>query len=190
MSSRWVAGVTGHRPGRLGKEQVPGVRAALAAVLAALARAVSARSQEPWLVSALAEGADRLAAEEALVAGYRLRAVLPFSRAQYERDFKHPESLAEFGSLLARAAEVRELSGPPSGYAAVGSAVLDASELLLAVWDGERAHGPGGTQEVVASALARGLPVIWIPVQAPHAPLVLPGDIPFAAWLAGAWART
>ena len=35
-------------------------------------------------------------------------------------------------------------------------------EVLIAIWDGQPARGPGGTAEVVALARDRNLPVAWI----------------------------
>ena len=52
------------------------------------------------LLSALAEGADRLVAREALDAGFSLVVPLPMPREEYEKDFVTPQSLAEFRSLL------------------------------------------------------------------------------------------
>ena len=47
------------------------------------------------IVSALAEGADRMAARAALDLGETLEVVLPFAQKEYERDFETQESLKE-----------------------------------------------------------------------------------------------
>ena len=47
-------------------------------------------------------------------------------------------------------------------YLQAGRAVVRHADILLAVWDGEPARGVGGTAEVVAEALNRGAPVVWI----------------------------
>src|SRR5207245_202586 len=52
------------------------------------------------LISPLADGADRLVAEEGLRLGYRLEAALPFAQAEYEQDFD-PPSREQFHALLA-----------------------------------------------------------------------------------------
>jgi hypothetical protein len=62
---------------------------------------------------------------------------------------------------LARADEVLEAPPAPSrneAYAAAGHAVLDRSDVLVAVWAGQGAHGTGGTGELVALARERGVP--------------------------------
>ena len=55
-------------------------------------------------------------------------------------------------------------------YEAVGRAVLNQSDLLLAVWDGEPEQGRGGTGAVVEEALQRGIPVVWVKWQDPKTP--------------------
>src|SRR4051812_43788072 len=98
-------GVTGHR----GLDEVEKLEAGIDVALAEIERRFPG---EPLpLVSALAEGADRLAAERVrLRPGGRLEVVLPLPRPQYELDFQAPSSLAAFRRLLARADRVVELS--------------------------------------------------------------------------------
>lgn len=127
------------------------------------------------LVSALAEGADRVAAHAALAMGWRLHAILPFAAHEYERDFAHPVTpgttpdacLAEFRHLIAAAAGVTCLGlphapDPVPGYEAAGLAVIEAAELMLAVWDGTDSGKRGGTSATLRAALAHGRPVLWL----------------------------
>ena len=193
QGGRWQVGVTGHRAERLAEEaDVNLLDRAVWEVVRRLAHAAREAGLEPWLLSPLAEGADRLVARVALVSGYKLRVVLPFPRPRYEGDFASPRSREEFCRLLDQAQEIEELSLLDGGYAAVGEVVARDSRLLIAIWDGAPAQGPGGTQEVVTAALARSIPVVWIPLEPPHQPRVLPADEPFADWLArvkagGSW---
>src|SRR5690242_6565852 len=94
-------------------------------------------------VSPLAEGADRLFASEAIALGFELDCPLPFSQAEYEKDFLTVESVNEFRDLLSRAeGRVLELDGPKpdaeryEAYESVGRVVLDQCDLLMAIWDG------------------------------------------------------
>ena len=152
-------GVSGHRvlaePGL--------IEAGLARVIGRLAAAYPG---EWTAVCSLAEGADRLVTWRLLArGGSRLVAVLPLRRMDYEGDFAGAASLREFRDLLGRAAEVVEVAPQPGrdeAYEAAGRAVLDRSDVLIAVWDGQEARGPGGTGGVVAEARRRGLPVAWI----------------------------
>ncbi|HEY5289481.1 MAG TPA: hypothetical protein VIJ59_05565 [Caulobacteraceae bacterium] len=132
--------------------------------------------------SPLAEGADRIFAEEALNHGYRLTCVMPFAREEFERDFVAPEShefgsAARFGAILNRAAKTGvltrfELDGrrdrAHEAYEAAGRVVLNQSDLLIAVWDGGAANGIGGTFHTIQEAVAFNVPTLWIDSRAPH----------------------
>jgi hypothetical protein len=116
-------------------------------------------------LSSLAEGADRLVAEQILAASGRLIVPLPQERDEYAKDFATEASKREFWELLAQAEEVVEV--PPQAtrreaYRAAGIVVLDRCDVLVAVWDGRPAQGAGGTAEIVELARARGLPVAWV----------------------------
>lgn len=115
-------------------------------------------------VSSLAAGADQVFASLVLERGGRLEIILPSSG--YETTFSHSEDLRRFHLLLARATTVERLSfAEPSeeAYLAAGYRVVDLSEILLAVWDGEPAKGKGGTGDIVQYAKSRGaqVKVVW-----------------------------
>jgi hypothetical protein len=153
-------GVTGHRV----LAEVPRV---LEGVEAGLDRIEAVFPGRPLVVvSCLAEGADRLVAEAVLRRpGARLVAVLPMPRGELVADFATAESRDEFAEILVRAAEVVELPARATrdeAYAAANEWMLGAADVLVAVWDGGGAHGPGGTAEVVARARARHLPLVWV----------------------------
>lgn len=157
----FAIGVTGHRLNKLPE----GGRPAVLAEIGRLLDLMLTRGLPLALVSGLAEGADRMAAEAALARGIALRAILPFAPAEYERDFEEPGSKARFRALLAKAT-VTALPGDradaEAAYEAAGIAMLEASDILIAVWDGGPSAGRGGTTEMVAAAVARGLPVLWV----------------------------
>jgi hypothetical protein len=168
---RLRVGVSGHRqPPKLPAETEPSLRAHVGRILTAageVARAVGDdRPCELAVVSSLAEGADRIIAEAGLAAGFALNAILPFARAEYERDFATAQSRAVFADLLARAAAVIELNGTaaarPQAYEAAGLLMLANVDLLIAIWDGAKAAGVGGTAQIVGRALGRGIVVAWI----------------------------
>lgn len=176
-------GVTGHRPDKLSAADLARVRAEAARALGEAARilagiaaedraaAAPMFSTEPPVLrflSPLAEGTDRIAAEEALALADRvaveLHCPLPFAREEYRKDFAGP-SAEEFDRLLARG-RAFELDGErgdsPGAYEAAGWLLLDNCDLLLAVWDGREARGVGGTARIVREALRRGIPTVWI----------------------------
>ncbi len=163
-----TVGVTGHRilaePERLE-----------AGIGSALDRIAQANPGRPLtVVSALAEGADRLVVTSMLQrAGTGLVAVLPLPKYDYLDDFGSAASKDEFLRALGSADEVVELpsrADREEAYAAAGEAVLHRADVLLVVWDGQSAQGRGGTAEVVARARACGKPIAWI-----HAGNRLPG---------------
>jgi hypothetical protein len=117
------------------------------------------------LLSSLAEGADRLVAREAVARGIELIVPLPLPVATYTEDFTTGASLVQFTSLLRCAAEVVELpfrSNRTAAYESAARYVLEHCEILIAVWDGQRAQGAGGTGWSVQEARRRGVPLVWI----------------------------
>ncbi len=49
-------------------------------------------------------------------------------------------------------------------YAQVGLHVLDASNVIIVIWDGRPSQGEGGTADIVQRALDRGMPIRHIEV--------------------------
>ena len=181
--TRITVGFTGHRPNRLHIGEAR-VAARLREVLAGLRDGAQARNAaEPLIaLSPLAEGSDRLFAEAALELGYGLRALLPFKSADYETTFSDATTTPVYRVLLARATQVNELPGSLSdttaAYEAMGRAMVEASDILVAVWDGKPAAGRGGTPEIVEYAIERGRPVIWIDAATDRAPMRLRAIVP------------
>ena len=172
-------GITGHRHEALPTDYLPRLPGQLRDALQMLMRGAATvqagaadcfATGEPHLVfvSALADGADQIAAETALELGFSLQAVLPFARDDYRRDFNRPEAATRFDSLLGKAERVLELPGTrerePEAYMMAGRATVAHCDVLIAVWDGLPARGRGGTAEVVELAIKRGSPVIHLPV--------------------------
>ena len=158
-----------------------------------------------WVVvSPLAKGADRIVARAVLKqsqeAGQpRLQVVTPFSLDDYRRDFAEPADLAEFEELLAHDPAPTALpndyglSQPTDseeviaskkkrrneGYFAVGKRVIDASEILIVIWNGQPAAGHGGTGEIVQYAVDQGRTVLWIDSNQPdQLPRIIVGRAP------------
>lgn len=117
------------------------------------------------VLSALADGADRLVVREAMArAGAQLEAVLPLPPEEYRRDFG-ADSAEDFDELLGMAARVRLLPpahGRDEAYENAGRHIVDESDVLIALWDGAAARGRGGTAEIVAYARERHVPRIVI----------------------------
>ena len=187
-------GIVGHRPNRLQAADMhllgTTIRGILQAVQEEVARVAESQaalfaSDAPVLraISPLAEGTDRLLADQAIALGWDLCCVMPFPQAEYEKDFVgeaalETDSLARFRKFLApidRPERVTrlELDGSRAAeglaYGTGGSVVLGLSDLLIAVWDGDRERDQqGGTAGTMAEAQRAGIPVVLVDAQAPH----------------------
>lgn len=114
-------------------------------------------------ISALAIGSDQLFAQLILDHGGALEVVLPFE--DYERTFGAGFDRDEYHRLLKLAQRVSVLpgaGGDEQAYLLAGITVVDRCELLLAVWNGQPAVGPGGTGDIVLSARQRQKPFIHL----------------------------
>jgi hypothetical protein len=155
-----VIGVTGHRD--LVPTETDRIRVRVRSLLIDLDRRYPERRLR--VMSALAEGADRIVAEVAVQLGIQLVVPLPMPKATYAEDFDKPESLEEFESLIARASDVFELPLARGGaaaqsassqhehgrqYAQLGVFLCAHCHILLALWDGKPGTELGGTGQVV-----------------------------------------
>jgi len=112
-------------------------------------------------VTSLAVGADQLLARLVLEAGGTIHAVLPF--ADIERSFSPADVLAYRELVRQATVEVLDTHGTgEDAYLAAGQQVVELSDIVLAVWNGKPAKGKGGTADVVAYAISRGVPLIHI----------------------------
>lgn len=181
-------GVVGHRPNRLGHADLNRLGERLREIVATIRHEVeehyrthqslyAAAAPVVRVLSPLAEGVDRLFAEQGLATGCELTAVLPFSQAEFESDFApgkalEPDSVSRFRRLVDQAKAVFQLDGSRTeesrAYHIAGTVVLNQSDLLVVVWDGERKNLRGGTEETFDDALERGVPIVWINAHAPH----------------------
>jgi len=179
-------GITGHRPNKLPKADLPRIarqlRETFAAIEAAVASACDANqatySSEPGtngkpysihLICGFAEGADQMAVA-ACPADWIVEAILPFPKDEYLKDFEKSaggdgrDVRGELLASLARASVVTELPMPQErnqGYVESGNVLLGQIDVLIAVWDGEPPK-PGGTGVIAQQARDGGIPVVWI----------------------------
>ena len=186
-----TVGFSGHRWNKIAAGAAPRITRQLSSVFAG----IDAAARREWarlatagcapvlrLVCNLAEGAD-LMAVASRPAGWSLHAVLPFSRSRYEDDFAPAHATLgvdrrpELAAALAQAEVIVELPDVDDavlGYERAGERMLEQCDLLVAVWDGQPAAGRGGTQAVIAQAIASAIPVIWIHSAREAAPMLLP----------------
>jgi len=155
-----VIAVTGHRD--LLAAEIPDIRARVRELLLWLAEQYPDRRLV--VMSPLAEGADRLVADEALALGIDLVVPLPMPRKRYLQDFVTAESREQFEALcgqadaifelpLARGVTMEQISEPGPArdrqYAQIGVFLCAHCHILLALWDGKSSSNLGGTGQVV-----------------------------------------
>lgn len=133
-----------------------------------------------YLLTALAEGADRLAVKAAErikksafseskkrmplgSAQLKIGAILPLPVSEYQKDFSSAKSLQEFDDMLERAdwhyePELTSSSLAESGardecYRTNGLFIARHSQLIIACWDGVVKETVGGTSDIVNFSL-------------------------------------
>jgi hypothetical protein len=162
MSGVVRLGVTGHQA--LDADVEAWVRGELRAVV----REAIGGGAELIGVTSLAPGADQWFAEEVVAAGGRLEVVIPF--VGYEREIRDEAARAAYDRLLALAGkDVRWLDmmkDREDSYLLAGKIVVHASEMIVAVWDGQPARSKGGTGDAVAYARGFGRDVVHVDVAA------------------------
>jgi hypothetical protein len=153
----FIFGVSGHRD--LVSTDLPELRQQLQRIFDYYQAAYPSASF--LLLTPLAEGADRIAAEVALNSGLALHVPIPMTLAEYERDFTTTESLDQFRRLLGAAhsqwqvsdssLEAASLSAGAvraRKYAAAGDYIAQKSHVLILLWDGRDNQKIGGTSWV------------------------------------------
>lgn len=136
------------------------------------------------IITPLAEGADRLVAQEVLkYPGSRIEVVLPLTKEDYLTDFATEASRVEFEELFAKARRPITLRQSSSNkcpltadpkearrqaYRNVGVYVVNECDVLIALWDGEAPKKAGGTAEIVEYAKKKKRPLIIISTKTPH----------------------
>jgi hypothetical protein len=186
-------GVTGHRI--LPPEVTPGIRETVDDILKkikGITDEIHSRGREFYqgvhlrAISPIAEGADRIFAEEALELGYELQCPLPLPQSDYEQDFKKedspPGSLQKFRELISNK-KVFSLDGTGDkeddrnkAYLAVGHLLIRQSDIIVAIWNGEPEKGLGGTGEIVRLAREQEMPILWLNPKSPKRVVLLRED--------------
>lgn len=108
--------------------------------LKALARAALSRHDPTSVMGTLAMGWDTALLEAALDRGLPIRVALPFQGVHSRRDLHHKQ---RFGRILERASDVQVVHAggyEPWAYPSAIRACIDASDLVLAMWDGKDEH--------------------------------------------------
>lgn len=178
LTAPLIVAVTGHRDLRdKDRDQLVEV---FKEKLAVLQEEVTGET-ECICLSALAAGADILAARVALDAGWKVIAPMPLPLEMYSKDFEGAQWLEEKRQFEELLVDLKATDGcgyffigwapdcTPENtrdhgcwrnlqYAFVGEYLTRHCEILVAFWDGLPSEGVGGTADVVATQLT-GIPV-------------------------------
>jgi hypothetical protein len=184
-------GVVGHRPNRLANTNIDDLKSTLSTILSEVKKTIFEFYEKESryftnatpvfrAISPLAEGTDRIFAEQALQQEFELCCPMPFHQEEYEKDFEPNEnSVDSFRQILLNAKEnnnltVFELNGSreneqsmKEAYASAGNIVLNQSDILIAVWDKDDTDSKGGTYDTIRKAFSYNVPVLWIDAKEP-----------------------
>jgi hypothetical protein len=130
-------------------------------VAAALRTEIAKTGKIGKAFSSLAAGSDQIFAEVAISLGIKVVAVLPMEG--YEKYFEG-KNLATYRRLLGRSRRVQlKWSGDPQrAFFEAGKYVVENSDILFAIWDGEPADGLGGTADIVQYAEKKTCRIVQI----------------------------
>ena len=120
-------------------------------------------------LSPLAEGADTLFAHAAVSLGLPLKAILPFEKEDYLREFSSDEVRAEFNEIYNNIKETHKtIVGTRNGnevnylYLDMGRRLVEETDFLIAVWNGKSGNGKGGTADIVSYAIEKKKNILLI----------------------------
>jgi hypothetical protein len=153
-----VIGVTGHRD--LLPDELPVLESAVGALFDEITRRFP--GLPITVMTPLAEGADRLAAQVAWRAGHHVSVLLPMPKDVYQADFDAAsnsvfEEMLGYGEVIelpllaGQDTESVHRPGPArdAQYEYLGIYLAAHCHILLALWDGRETGGPGGTADVI-----------------------------------------
>lgn len=169
MKRYYKIGICGHRD--LKYSEIPNY---IAQLLSILSTAVKEHpKQEVIVLSALAEGADRLMVEAAVETGLRYEVILPMEASCYGEDFDNA-SFTEFNAMLLRARNYKvallynhqkkqnSSDNRSHRYFNGGSALVDASDFMVFLYDGIDNVKVGGTADIFRYATSKMHPLLHI----------------------------
>lgn len=124
-------------------------------VLQEIIKALCSQPQPITGVTSLAIGADQVFARAVLDIGGTLYVVLPFMGYGEVFDTKERREYERLLSCASSTEVVPEQGSREQAYFAAGKRVVEMSDLVVAVWNGERAAGLGGTGDIARYAKQR-----------------------------------
>ena len=175
IESTWVLAFVGHRPsGIRTPDRIRSARPHIKRVFEDLLQRAHSQGGRLELSTGVAAGADLDAVEVAEELGMPVHILLPKPVADFLLDFGQLEDDRARAQTIIKKAIASEdgwssrvvagSSESPECFHEANVDLLDAADMLVAVWDGQPEQGLGGTAEVIAAAKTRAMPVIAIPL--------------------------
>lgn len=164
---QFVIGFTGHRSGY--DETVIGP--VLKDVLIDLQSKIRKAGGEAVIYASIAEGADTLFVEIARDLGLSVHLILPLEEEEFSKDFSSSAAWERARIQIDRVRTrpdretLRLTKGKfrrPGCYYDQGMQMLEACDVVVALWDGKVARGSGGTGQIVAQACAMKIGVVVV----------------------------
>ena len=160
MARQKRIGLVGHRRNNLSVTELLELPDRLRALFAEIA--LAAGPAPVALLTGMADGTDLIGAGVRPPA-WSLVAVLTEPPAVLARRMDSVDA-AELLRLCAESSTILELlRGPLDDYDRQADIIVSRAELVVAVWDGERGRGRGGTADSISRAQALGRPVVVLP---------------------------
>lgn len=150
----WLVGFAGHR--KVGDPAI--AKAVIARELENLSASLNGRIHG---VSGAAAGADLLFLDACEEAGIPTIVLLPFPRERFQQDFQNPAEWQRALHHMDRALWCEVTPGneeAPAAYHVTGREILEVSDRLILLWDGQPPRGLGGTGETAAEAAKWNIP--------------------------------
>src|SRR5271155_306982 len=157
VPSFWFIGFSGHRrladPGKV-----------LAALEGELRKLHEQAARQLIGLSSPAIGGDQRFLRACRTVGIPYEVRLPFPAEEFSKDFDPPDWQTALDlqktALASREGEMK--GGHPEAYLDCGLEIVDECDLLVVVWNGLKAAGVGGTEEIVDYARRLQRPLVWI----------------------------
>jgi len=172
----WIVAFTGHRPGDgpgRSRDEIDACRNTLRETFESLRRQAAAAGGTIELLCSAAEGADLLAVDVAAELDLPVHLLLPLSEESFRADFEGapPSVWSAVQRHLERARDPRSLwtlrtasarSPRPGCYHDANLQILEAADVLVAIFNGRPSASVGGTAEMIAMADEHDPPVATI----------------------------
>jgi hypothetical protein len=167
LKPRYIAGFTGHRTGY--DEQV--IRPVLVQVFAGLQERAVGCGGRLELYASVAEGGDTLCVEVARELDIPVHLLLPLPEEEFAKDFSTRQAWQRSAEQLRISRQrpgrdsVQLVAGEPTRpecYFNQAMHMLEATDVVVALWDGQESRGLGGTAQVIGHAHRTGIASVQI----------------------------